>query len=150
MRDSTKYVTANSVHATAATFAVITGLSFPVKSGRVYTLEVALWHIADATTTGAQFGVGGVAATFVTLGSISTVLNSATAGTMSTGVATAVNTAAIVQTTGVAANGPTWFAATIQPSADGTLEVRATSEVSVAAGLTVLKGSWARLRETDN
>jgi len=69
---------------------------------------------------------------------------------MSTGVATAVNTAAVVQTTGAATNQPHEMSGSFQPSADGTFEIRATSEVTVAAGLTVLKGSWAHIRETDN
>jgi hypothetical protein len=144
------YVTSNSVHATAATFAVITGLSTPVLSGKKYAIECALFHISNATTTGAQFGFGGVAMTAMIGGAISTVTNSPTAATMSTGVATAVNTAFVVQTTGAAANAPTWVAGWIQPSADGTFEMRATSEVTVANGLTVLKGSWMHIRETDN
>ena len=149
--DLMRYVTANSVHPTAATFAAITGLTpFPVVAGRVYAFECFLVSINDATTTGTQYAIGGVTATFITIGSISTVLNSATAATLSTGVATAVDTAAIVQTTGSTSNAPTWFAGTIQPSQTGDLSVKATSEVTVAAGLTVIKGSWAHFRETDN
>lgn len=145
-----RYVTSNSVHATAATFAGITGLSFSVLSGRTYALEGALFHISNATTTGAQFAIGGVTMTAMVLGAISTVTNSATAATMSTGVATAVDTAVVVQTTGAAANATTLIQGWFQPSASGTLLVKATSEVTVANGLTVLKGSWCQVRETDN
>ena len=144
------YVTANSVHATAATWATITGLSTSVVSGRRYTFDACLFHISNATTTGAQFGVGGVTMTSMLAGAISTVLNSATAATMSTGVATAVDTAAVVQTTGAAANAPTRLYGFFTPSANGTFAIRATSEVTVAAGLTVLAGSWVRICETDN
>lgn len=145
-----RYVTSNSVHATAATFAGITGLSFDVISGRTYRIICHLYHISNATTTGAQFAIGGVTMTSMVLGSISTVTNSATAATMSTGVVTAVDTAVVVQTTGAAANAPTLLSGWFQPSASGTLLVKATSEVTVASGLTVLKGSWANVQETDN
>ncbi len=144
------YVTANSVHATAATFAAITGLTTPVLSGHSYTVLAMLNHISNATTTGAQFAFGGVAMTAMIIGSMSVVTVGAVTTTMSSGVATAVNTAPVVQTTGSAANAPTYLAGWFQPSADGTFEVRATSEVTVANGLTVLKGSWAVIRETDN
>lgn len=143
-------VTANSVHATAATFADVTGLSCPVKVGRSYTIECHLYHISNATTTGAQFGFGGVAMTAMIAGAISTVTNSPTAATMSSGVVTAINTAVVVQTTGAATNAPTILSGTITPSADGTFAIRATSEVTVAAGLTVLAGSFLKVRETDN
>ena len=144
------YVTANSVHATAATFAAITGLTTPVLSGHNYTVLAMINLITNATTTGAQFAFGGVAMTGMIIGSMSVVVTGAVTTTMSSGVATAVNTAPIVQTTGSVNNSPTYLAGWFQPSADGTFEVRATSEVTVAAGLTVLKGSWAVIRETDN
>ena len=73
-----------------------------------------------------------------------------TGSVISSGVVTAVDTAIVVQTTGSLANAPAWFAGWFTPSASGTLTVKATSEVTVASGLTVLKGSWARVRETDN
>ena len=81
---------------------------------------------------------------------IKSAINNATAATMSTGVATAVNTAAVVQTTGAAANAPTYTSGSFRPSADGTVALRATSGVTVAAGLTVRQGSWIWIRETDN
>lgn len=144
------YVTSDSTHPTAATFAGITGLSLPVKSGRVYAFEACLHHISNATTTGAQFALGGVAVTFMIAGEIGTILNSATAGTYASGVVTAVDTAIIVETTGAAANAPSWIGGTFQPSADGTMLLKATSEVTVASGLIVKKGSWWHVRETDN
>lgn len=143
-------VTADSVHATAATWATVTGLSTAVKANTRYSFDCCLFHITNATTTGAQFGIGGVAMTAMIAGAISTVTNSATAATMSTGVATAVDTATVVQTTGSAANAPTYMSGMFQPSADGTFAVRATSEVTVASGLIVRAGSWLRIREFDN
>lgn len=148
--DICKRATANSVHATAATWADITGLTFDVTAGKTYVFDACLFHISNATTTGAQFGIGGVAMTTMIAGTISTVTNSATAATMSTGVATAVNTATVVQTTGAAANAPTFMSGMFTPSASGTFAVRATSEVTITAGLTVLAGSWCWVREVDN
>jgi hypothetical protein len=145
-----RYVPADSVHTTAAFFTSVLGLSWPVVAGKRYTLRCALFHIANATTNGSQFAIGGVAMTDMVLGAISTVTNSATSATMSTGVVTAVNTAVVVQTTGAAANAPTLLAGSFQPSADGEFQVRAAPEVSNAAGLTIRQGSWAHIRETDN
>lgn len=145
------YVTANSVHATAATWATITGLSTPVISGRRYAFCAALLAITNATTTGAQFGIGGVAMTDMIAGGRSVLLGSPTASsTNTTGVVTAVDTACCAQTTGAATNQPHEMSGSFQPSADGTFGIRATSEVTVANGLTVLKGSWAWIRESDN
>jgi len=149
--NSTKYVTANSVHATAATFADITGLTWPVISGNNYTFYCALFAITNATTTGAQFAIGGVAMTQMIAGGRSVLLGSPTASsTNTTGVVTAINTAVMAQTTGAAANQPHEMAGYFRPSASGTFAIRATSEVTVSAGLTVLLGSWARVTQTDN
>lgn len=149
--DKVLYVTANSVHATAATFAAITGLSTPVLAGKRYAFQCMLAAITNATTTGAQFGVGGVAMTDMVAAGYSTLLGSPTASaTITSGVVTAVDTAVMAQTTGAAVNQPHIFWGSFQPSADGTFSIKATSEVSVAAGLTVLKGSWCWIRQTDN
>jgi hypothetical protein len=143
-------VTADSVHATAATWADVTGLQQVVKSGVRYAFEAHLYHISNATTTGAQFGIGGVAMTAMLIGAQSVVTNSATAATMSSGTATAVDTAAVVQTTGAAAVAPTVLSGSFQPSADGTFSIRATSEVTVASGLTVKAGSWLKIWQISN
>jgi hypothetical protein len=149
--DKMLYVTANSVHATAATFAVITGLTTPVISGKRYVFNCGLAAITAATTTGAQFGIGGVAMTDMVAMGRSVLLGSPTAAsTNTTGVVTAINTAVMAQTTGAATNQPHEMSGSFQPSADGTFEIRATSETTTANGLTILKGSWAHIRETDN
>ena len=149
--DMLKYVTADSVHATAATFADITGLTFPVIAGRTYALLCALQAITNATTTGAQFAIGGVAMTAMRAWGRSVLLGSPTASsTNTTGVATAINTAVMAQTTGAATEQPHEMSAGFTPSASGTFAVRATSEVTVANGLIVRARSWAWLRETNN
>ena len=143
-------VTSNSVHATAATFADVTGLTCPVISGRTYGFDACLIHIGNATTTGAQFAIGGVAMTSMAAGVIDVTLNHVTTPTFSAGVATAINTAASVETTGSATNAVAYFAGFFTPSASGTFAIRATSEVTVGAGLTILAGSWCRVRESTN
>jgi len=151
--DMVKYVTADSVHATAATFADVTGLTFPVISGRNYAYVAYLIAVTNASTTGAQFAIGGVTMTYMDLAGVSPLLAGdgiSTAGTYTQGRATAINTAFSPQTTGAATNQLHWMAGGFTPSASGTFAIRATSEVSVAAGLTVRKGSWAWVRQTDN
>jgi hypothetical protein len=149
--DMTKYVTANSVHATAATFADVTGLTFPVIAGRNYAFIAQLAAITASTTTGAQFGIGGVSMTYMVAAGRSVLLGSPTgASTNTTGVVTAIDTAVMAQTTGAAVNQPHEMFGGFTPSASGTFAIRATSETTTAAGLTVLKGSWARVTQTAN
>lgn len=147
-----KYVTADSVHATAATFADITGLTQDLKSGKNYIVEAHLFHTSNATTTGAQFGYNiGAAPTLAIFGNYSGVTNSVTGGAMALGTATARDTAITAQTTGSQPGVThTIVGGYLKPSADGTFALRATSEVSVASGLTVKQGSWMLIRETDN
>lgn len=145
------YAPSDVVFATAATFADITGLTIALKSGKHYAFEAHLFHTNNASTTGSQFGINiGAAPTLLVGGNISAVTNSVTAGVVAIGTATARDTAFTAQTTGQTAIGETDIAGFIIPSADGTFALRATSEVSVAAGLTVKAGSWLMVRETDN
>lgn len=140
------------VFATAATFADITGLTCPVISGKQYVFEAYLFHIANATTTGAQFGIGGVTMTAMRINEVDVILGSLTAATMGSNTTdvTAVNTAAIAETTGAATVVVAQLYGWFNPSASGTFAIRGTSEVTVAAGLTIKQGSWARVWETDN
>lgn len=145
-------VSADSVHATAATFADVTGLQAAVEAGKHYNFEAHLFHVSNATTTGAQFAIGGVAMTAMRISIIDTVTGSATAAALSAPVAdiTAINTAASVQTTGSANVTMGILSGWFNPSASGTWSVRATSEVTVANGLTVKQGSWCHVWEADN
>lgn len=148
--DAKLRVASNVVNATTS-FADITGLTAPLQSGKKYAFEASITHIGNATTTGAQFGVNiGATPTALLVNGLDVILNSATAATMASGVATAVDTASIVETTGAAANALHLMSGFIQPSADGTFAVRLKSEVAVAAGVTVLAGSWLRIWECDN
>lgn len=143
-------VTSDSVHATAASLADITGLTTAVKNGKHYMFESHLFHISNATTTGAQFAINGPAMTGMVVANISGVTNSVTGGAFSLGSATARDTIITAQTTGSANITHTIISGWINPSADGTFAMRATSEVTVASGLTVKVGSWLHLREVDN
>ena len=142
-------MSSDAVNATTA-FADITGFTYPLLSGKTYAFDARLHVICNATTTGARFGVNiGATPTDLGVGGIAVVTNSATASAISSGYATAVDTACTgVQTTGPAAEGHVTIAGRITPSADGTFALRFQSEVAVAAGVTVrYKGSWLRITE---
>jgi len=144
--ERTVYVTADSTHATAATFADITGLQVPMLSGVLYNFLCHLYHINNATTTGSQFGYNiGNAPSDSRISTIDTVTGSVTASAHSAGSVTARDTAITAQTTGATAIVPAIISGFIIPSADGTFSMRATSEVTVASGLIVKKGSWLRV-----
>lgn len=149
--DAKLRVTADVVNATVS-LADVTGLTQPVKSGKHYAFEAHLYHVTNATTTGAQFAINGPTMTAMRVSTISTVTGSATAAVLSAPVAdiTARDTVISVQTTGAANVVLTILSGWINPSADGTFAVRCASEVAVASGLTVKQGSWCRIWETDS
>lgn len=144
-------VTTDSIHATAATFADVTGLTCPVESGKHYNFEAHLYHIENAATTGAQFGINGPAMTAMRIFEWGVFAGSITAATSQANLAdvTARDTAAIVATSSAATPQVALaiLSGWINPSAAGTFAVRAASEVTVAAGLTVKAGSWLQLWE---
>lgn len=139
-----------SVHATAATFADVSGLTCAMLSGRKYAFEAMIIHKANATTTGAQFGYNiGAAPTVAILGAVVGVTNAAgaTPAAFAMGSTATRDTAAPATDTSSATDTVTMIKGYIQPSADGTFAIRATSEVTVAAGLTVEIGSWLHVRD---
>lgn len=144
------YVTADVTNATTS-FADITDLTCPIYSGRKYTFFCQLVHKTNATTTGAQFGINAGSPTYMRVTQDAVYTPAATASAIAAGVASAVDTAGAVETTGP---GTTESIATVSgfviPAADVTFAVRLKSEVAVAGGLVVLKGSWLHLRECDN
>ncbi len=149
--DVRKRLVADQTFATAASFADITDLNAPLLSGRKYNFEAHLYHINNATTTGSQFAVNiGAAPTVLQVATIDTVTASVTASVHSAGAVSARDTAITAQTTGSAAITMGIISGFIQPSADGTFSMRATSEVTVANGLIVKAGSWLRVWEADN
>lgn len=139
-------VATDVVNATTS-FADITGLTQAVESGKHYNYLAHLYHISNATTTGARFGINGPTMTSLIVGTIDTVTASVTASVHSAGVVAALDTAATAQTTGSAAQTLAIVSGWINPSAAGTFAMRLASEVAVASGLTVKAGSWLRLWE---
>lgn len=141
-------VTSDVVNSTTS-FADITGLTQALLSGHKYAFEANLFHQTAATTTGAQFGVNiGASPTLLDLAAIQQITSSVTAAAYgSSPMVTALDTAAVVETTGPGTNN---FLAVIkgfiQPSADGTFAMRLKSEVASSA-LTVKAGSWLRIKE---
>ena len=137
------------VNATTS-FSDITGLTYPVESGKHYNFLAHLYHRSDATTSGSQFGINGPSMTLMSVNAIQQITSSVTAAAVGASPAvTAVDTAAVVETTGPGTN--TFLAIVsgyFNPSAAGTFAMRGKSEVAVAAGLTVKVGSWCRLWET--
>jgi hypothetical protein len=148
----TRRVTSDVINATTS-FADITGLTFAVVAGKQYSFHGFLMHNENATTTGARWGIGGVAMTAMRMGTLGvavyTSVDAVTArgGALATAVDTSPAGATGVGTTQVNTdiiNG--WF----NPSASGTLAFRFQSEVAVAAGVTVKAGSWVEVEETVN
>jgi hypothetical protein len=137
----------DSTFATAATFADITGLQCPMLSGVTYGFLACVYHIGNATTTGAQFGVkmNGGTPTNLRASIVDPVLGSTSAAVWSAGSTSANDVAMTLQTTGAATLVMGIISGYVTPSADGTFSLRATSEVTVAAGLVVKAGSWLRV-----
>lgn len=142
-------VASDVINATTS-FADITGLTCPVMSGRQYNFLANLYHQTNATTTGAQFGINGPAMISMILSSIAQITASVTAATYgSSASVTALDTAAVVETTGPGAvNMLVIVSGYFNPSANGNFAMRCKSEVAVASGLTVKAGSWCNVWET--
>lgn len=133
-------------------FADITGLTYPVESGKHYGFEAFLFHQENASTTGARFGINGPSMTAMRVGGASIFAGSLTAATWNAATAdvSAVDTSILGVTTSSAATPQVvtaFMAGWINPSAAGTFAVRSQSEVAVAAGVTIKAGSWCRLWE---
>lgn len=141
------------VNATTS-FTDITGLTCPVEAGKHYNFMAHLFHIENASTTGARFAINGPASpTGMRLHEIGGFAGAAGAGTMQTNIGdvTALDTAAIAATSSAATPQVVMamLSGWIQPSVAGTFAIRGASEIAVAAGLTVKVGSHCRLWEAD-
>ncbi len=149
-----KRVTADVTNATTS-FADVTGLTVPVKAGKHYAFVTHLYHIENASTTGARFAVNGPAMTNMRVNGMGVFSGSLTAAVMMSQVAD-------INTLDTAVPGATLGSATtpqvalwqmsgwVNPSADGTFAIRFQSEVAVASGVIVKAGSWMQFLETDN
>lgn len=143
---------ASDVTNATTSFADVTGLTSPVEAGKHYCFESCLYHVENATTTGARFAVNGPTMTAMRIGIIDTVTESVSASVHAAGAtATALDTSPDGATiTGSVAVKPAILSGWVNPSAAGTFAVRCQSEVAVASGLIVKAGSWLRLWESDN
>lgn len=148
-------VTTADVNNDTTSWADITGLTIPVKSGVTYSFTANILYQTNATTTGARFGCNGPATpTYLRLAGIGTVTTSATAAVISTQTATvsAYDTSAIgAQTTGPGTvDSLAVIEGEIVPSADGTFAMRSQSEIAVANGVLIRRGSSLYIRTPDN
>lgn len=151
----TLLVTTADVNNDTTSWADITGLSLPVKSGLTYQFSAAILYQTNATTTGARFGCNGPATpTLLALAGWGTVTVSSTAAAFSSNTATvnAYDTSAIgAQTTGPGTvDSLALIEGVIIPSADGTFAMRSQSEVAVSNGVLIRRGSTLRVRMPDN
>ena len=98
-----------------------------------------------ATTTGFRMGINGPTLTAITIVGLQSVTHSVTAAALGSGTATAVDTAVVAETTGIATTGTKHMTGVFTAGADGTFAVRAAAEV--AAIVTVRIGSWCHVWE---
>lgn len=149
--DKMLFVASDVTNATTS-FADITGLTWSVDANKKYTFNAWLLHRTDATTTGAQFGVNGPTSGNTVIGAHQQIVASATtAATGGAGTAAAYDTAPVVETTGPGATSMiALIQGAIETTAAGTFAMRSKSEVAVAGGLVIKRGSWCHLREADN
>lgn len=138
---------ADQTFVTAATLADITDLSCSgLKSGVRYCFEALLMYVNNAGTTGAQFAVNfGSAPTSILMAAFQTITSSVSAAAIAAGSTNANNTAVIAATTGPTSVSPAFISGSFVPSANDTISLRATSTVTVAAGVTVKAGSYFRV-----
>lgn len=121
-------------NATANTIADVTGLSFPVVSGKIYWFRFVIDFTAAATTTGARFAVNGP--TFSRLSYRTGLALAAALGTdgESTSFNVAYDTpAGVTATSGNTGGNIATIEGFITPTADGTVIARFASEVSSSA-----------------
>jgi len=145
-------VTSDFVSASAS-FADVTGLTYPVESGKHYGFDCRLFHFGVSATNGPRFAVNGPAMTELRINALITETGSAAAAVMNANIAdvTALDTAVIVTTDGaVTAPVMTVFSGWFNPSANGTFAIRAAGESAAASALTIKKGSWMHLWEFHN
>lgn len=144
-------VTADYVNATTS-FSDVTGLTVPVEAGKHYGFECFLMHFANATTSGPRFAVNGPAMTEMRIGGQIMESGGVAAAVMNgnVGDVTALETAVAATTDSSTTLVTSTFGGWFNPSAAGTFAIRAASEIAVAAGLTIKKGSWCHMWEFYN
>jgi hypothetical protein len=131
---------------TATALADATGLSFALTSGRFYSFQFWIRFSTAATTTGAQFAINAPANSYLVYRT-ETSLTAAAAGAPTFRTARAVNIGtASASADSINGNLLCVIQGMIQPSANGTLIVRAGTEIA-NSGVTVRAGSCGILMD---
>lgn len=131
---------------TATALADATGLSFALTSGRFYSFQFWIRFSTAATTTGAQFAINAPANSYIVYRT-ETSLTAAAAGAPTFRTARAVNIGtASASADAINGNLLCVIQGMIQPSANGTLIVRAGTEIA-NSGVTVRAGSCGILMD---
>ena len=148
MKDSRtiKYLAADFVPAQSSTAHLpVTGLSIPVKAGKVYKFEAFLNFTAATASDGLQASFTGSATANFISGVF--VLDGGIAATTTTATKIAAIDTESSATEGVVASGVILATGTYSPSIDGFLKVSTGQVVSGATASAVLKGSYLQLDE---
>lgn len=125
-------------NASANTIADVTGLSFPVTSGKLYYFRFVIFYDAAATTTGSRWAINGPTTTYLA----GTSRYGLTATTETLNYFNAYNTPAAANATSVGTTGNiAIIEGYITPSAAGDVIARFASEVSASA-ITAKAGSY--------
>lgn len=128
-------------NAVANTIQDVTGLSFSVLSGKVYTFEFHIIYTAAATTTGSRWSINGPTTTHLDYMSEYTLTS--TTSTRNAMLQAYDSPAASNASSGATGNNWAMIKGVIQPSADGTLIARFASEVTSSA-IVAKAGSFVR------
>lgn len=118
-------------NATANTLQDVTGLSFAVTNGKLYEFTFQVIYTAAATTTGSRWTISGPTATYL---NYTSEYSLTTTTTTRNALLQAYDQPAAANATS-AATGSNWalLYGVIQPSADGTVQLRFASEVASSA-----------------
>ena len=125
-------------NASANTIADVTGLNFPVTSGKTYWFEFHIQYTAAATTTGSRWSISGPTTTrlnYISEYSLTTTTSTRNTQNTAYDLPAASNATSATTTSNWAR-----IEGMITPSADGTVIARFASEVSSSA-ITALAGS---------
>lgn len=119
-----------NAEAVANTLTDVTGLSFPVISGNTYRFKFFVVYTSAATTTGSRWVLNGAATTFLNFTSQYTL--TATSITNNAGVS-AYNSPSAASASSLTSGNIAILEGIIKPSANGTVQLRFASEVTVSA-----------------
>jgi hypothetical protein len=135
-------------NATANTMQDVTGLNFPVLSGKLYEFEFNIQYTAAATTTGSRWGVSASAGAATNLSLTSEYSLTATTTTRNALIQAFDSPAASNATSATTGNNWANIKGVIRATADATLTARFASEVASSA-IVAKVGSTVKWRQID-